>query len=245
MNMKKLLAMLLALCMVFGMTACTNKVEEDPTKKSEGVMTFDEYWAAAQYDNVVVETYVQGKESWWQDAAVVYTQDGNGAYFLYNLPCTQEQYDKLTVGTKIKVTGFKDAYSEMIEISPESFEIEEGSYVAAAADYTSIIANTDELAKHMGEFVTFKGMTVEAVNDAGDAFMYNWDGSGEEGSDVYFNLSINGQTYSFNVRSYLCGPETDVYKAAQALQVGQTVDVECFLYWYYGPQPRVTSIIVK
>ena len=244
--MKKLLALVLALCMVFAMTACTKKAEEDPNQKSEGVMTFDEYWAAAQYDQVVVETYVQGKESWWQDAAVVYTQDGTGAYFLYNLPCTQEQYDKLTVGTKIKVTGFKDAYSEMIEISPESFEIEEGSYVASPADYTSILANTDELAKHMGEYVTFKGLVVEPCEEVGGApFMYNWDGSGEEGSDVYFYVSLNGQKYSFNVRSYLCGPETEVYKAAQALEVGQTIDVECFLYWYYGPQPRVTNITVK
>ena len=246
--MKKLFALLLAACLVVGMTACSSNAakEEDINAKSEGVMTFDEYWNTAVDAPVTVETYVQAKESWWQDAAVVYTEDGNGAYFLYNLPCTQEEYDKLTPGTKIRVKGYKAEYSGMVEMSPGSFEIISGpSYVASPMDVTNIFITENELAKHMGQLVTVKGLVVEPANDAGDAFMYNWDGSGQEGSDVYFNLSLNGQVYSFNVRSYLCGPETEVYKAAQALQVGQTIDVECYLYWYNGPQPRVINITVK
>ena len=32
---------------------------------------------------VTVETYVQAKQSWWEDKATVYTQDKDGAYFVY------------------------------------------------------------------------------------------------------------------------------------------------------------------
>ena len=63
-------------------------------------------------------------------------------------------------------------------------------------------------------------MTVEAANDAGDAFLYKWDGSGTEGDDLYFNVSLDGNTYTFTVESYLCDKDSDVYKAVQNLKVG-------------------------
>ena len=91
-------------------------------------------------------------------------------------------------------------------------------------------------------------MTVEASKDADGndaAFLYNWDGSGEEGSDLYFNVSLNGQTYSFVVESYLCDNTTEVYAAVKNLKVGDVVDMEGFLYWYNGANPHITSITVK
>ncbi len=65
-------------------------------------------------------------------------------------------------------------------------------------------------------------MTVEPSTDADGnevAFLYNWDGSGQDGDDLYFNVSLNGETYSFVVESYLCDNTTDVYKAVKELQV--------------------------
>ncbi|MGN1127474.1 MAG: hypothetical protein ACI4T6_00805, partial [Candidatus Flemingiibacterium sp.] len=89
------------------------------------------------------------------------------------------------------------------------------------------------------------GMTVEASKDADGneaAYLYNWDGSGEKGNDLYFNVSLNGQTYTFTVESYLCGQDTDVYKAVEALKVGDKIDMEGFLYWYNGANPHITSV---
>lgn len=89
--------------------------------KSEGVMTYEEYMAADLDSEVVVETYVQAKQSWWEDKATVYTQDQDGAYFLYNMACSEEDYEKLTVGTKIKVTGYKSEWSGEVEIIDATF----------------------------------------------------------------------------------------------------------------------------
>ncbi len=216
--------------------------------KSEGVMTYDEYVAAALDSEVVIEAYVQAKQSWWEDQATVYAQDKDGAYFLYNMACSEEDYAKLTTGTKIKVTGFKAEWSGEVEIIDATFEIEDGNYVAAAEDVTSLLGS-DDLINHQNKFVTFKGMTVEAAgqDDAGNdvAFLYNWDGSGQEGDDLYFNVSLNGETYTFTVESYLCDSSTDVYKAVQGLNIGDTVDMEGFLYWYEGVNPHITSVTVK
>ncbi len=217
--------------------------EEAQAEKSEGVMTYEEYVAADVDTEVVVETYVQAKQSWWEDQATVYTQDEDGAYFLYNMACSEEDYEKLTPGTKIKVTGYKSEWSGEVEIIDAAFEIEDGNYVAEALDVTDLLG-TDDLINHQNELVSFKDMTVEDAGD-GAAFLYSWDGSGSDGDDLYFNVSSNGETYTFTVESYLCDNTTEVYNTVKNLNVGDTVDMEGFLYWYEGVNPHITSVTVK
>ena len=249
-KMKRLTALLLTFTLVFACVGCSSKNEsagEAADVKSEGVMTYEEYVAAALDSEVVVETYVQAKQSWWENKATVYTQDKDGAYFLYEMACSEEDYEKLTPGTKIKVTGYKSEWAGEVEIIDATFEIEEGNYVAPVTDATAWLG-TDDLIKHQNEFVAFKGMTVEASKDADGndvAFLYSWDGSGQDGDDLYFNASVNGQTYTFTVESYLCDKTTDVYAAVKALNIGDTIDMEGFLYWYEGVNPHITSVTTK
>lgn len=243
--MKKTIALTLTLALVLSLTACGKGGDGSADKKSEGVMTYAEYDAAALDSEVVIETYVQAKQSWWEDKATLYTQDKDGAYFVYNAVCSEADYAKLTPGTKIKVTGYKTEWSGEVEVAEgATIEILDGSYVAPVTDVTDLLG-TDELIKHQNKFVSFKGLTVEAADDNGAVFLYNWDGSGEEGSDLYFNVSKDGQTYTFTVESYLCGADTDVYQAVKNLNVGDTVDMEGYLYWYEGVNPHITSVTVK
>lgn len=219
---------------------------EAGSAKSEGVMTYEEYMAAELESEVVIETYVQAKQSWWEDKATLYTQDEDGAYFIYNVTCSEEDYAKLVPGTKIKVTGFKTEWSGEVEVAEGAdFEILEGSYIAPALDVTELLG-TDELIAHQNQFVAFKGMTVEAAGQDADgadvAYLYNWDGSGEDGNDLYFNVSLNGETYTFTVESYLCDNTTEVYEAVKNLQIGDVIDMEGFLYWYEGVNPHITSV---
>lgn len=241
--MKKFLVLSLSLALVLGFAGCGSKDNGDA--KSEGVMTYAEYDAAALDSQVVIEAYVQAKQSWWEDKATVYAQDKDGAYFLYNMACSEEDYKKLTQGTKIKVTGYKAEWSGEVEIIDAVFEIMDGNYVAPAMDVTSLLG-TEDLIKHQNKFVSFKGMTVEAAGKdaAGNdvAFLYNWDGSGEDGNDLYFNVSLNGNTYTFTVESYLCDNTTDVYAAVKNLKIGDKIDMEGFLYWYEGVNPHITSV---
>ncbi|NLZ36478.1 MAG: hypothetical protein GX897_03250 [Clostridiales bacterium] len=242
--MKKLIAVLMALVMLFAFSACGKDAAETPDVKGEGVMTYAEYIAAPLDSEVVVETYVQAKQSWWEDKATVYSQDKDGAYFLYNMACSQDDYAKLTQGTKIKVTGFKAEWAGEIEIIDATFEILEGNYIAPAFDITEILG-TDDLINHQNKFVSFKGMTVESIKDADGndvAFLYNWDGSGSDGDDLYFNASVNGNPYLFTVESYLCDNTTAVYSAVKNLNIGDKIDMEGFLYWYEGVNPHIISV---
>ena len=219
--------------------------ETKPDAEEAKVMTYEEYAAADLDTQVVVETYVQAKQSWWEDKATVYTQDKDGAYFLYNMACSEEDYALLVPGTKIKVTGYKAEWSGEVEIIDATFEIIDGeTFIAEPADVTALLG-TDDLIAHQNEFVSFKGMTVEASKDADGndvAYLYKWDGSGQDGDDLYFNVSKDGKTYTFTVESYLCDNTTDVYAAVKALNVGDVIDMEGFLYWYEGVNPHITSV---
>ena len=237
--MKRILSLILVAVLALACFSCGNA--DDPAKKSEGVMTYAEYDAAAIDSEVTIEAYVQAKQGYWekdgQGMATIYAQDLDGAYFIYDLNVTKEDYDKMVPGTKIKVKGYKATWAGEVEIIDASYEILDGSYIAEAKDITALLG-TDDLIKNQNMFVSFKGMTVEST------YLYKWDGSGQEGDDLYFNVSVNGNTYTFTVESYLCGADTDVYKAVKELKVGDKIDLEGFCYWYEGINPHITAVKV-
>ena len=277
--MKKTISMLLVLSMAGMLSGCAGKstettaadttaaesaaAAEETTEAAEStaaetteadgadgdVLNYEEYMAADLDTEVTIQAYVQAKQAWWEDQATVYAQDQDGAYFIYNAACSQEDYDLLVPGTKIQVTGYKSEWSGEVEIMDGTIQVLEGedTYVAEALDVTELLG-TDELIDHQNQFVSFTGMTVEAAgqdeNGNDVAFLYNWDGSGTEGDDLYFNASYNGETYTFTIESYLCDSSTEVYSAVKNLQIGQTIDMEGFLYWYEGVNPHITSVTV-
>ncbi|MBO4890537.1 MAG: hypothetical protein J5574_06045 [Lachnospiraceae bacterium] len=243
--MKKILAVAMVLTCALSLCACSGKGGAD--KKSEGVMTYEEYANAALDSEVTIEAYVQAHQSWWDGKITIYAADQDGAYFIYDMPCSEEDAAKLTPGTKLKVKGFKSEWSGEVEIIDATFEIEDGNYIAPAIDVTDQLGK-DELSASMNRFVSFKGLEVVASKDGNGneaPFLYNWDGSGEDGNDVYFNVSKDGQVYTFLVRAYLTGPDTEVYQKAKTLKIGDKIDCDGFLYWYEGPNPHITQITVK
>ncbi len=218
--------------------------------KGEGVMTYDQYMAAAVDDPVVIECFVQGKQSWWDNKATIYAADADGGYFIYNAECDEDTYAKLVDGQKIKVTGFKADFSGEIEVAEgATLELEDGNYIAQPVDVTSLLGS-DDLVNYQNQKVSFTGLTIEPSMDAHNnevAFLYNYDGSGAPGdnADLYFNVSHGKNTYTFTVESYLCDEKSDVYKTVTGLKIGDTVDLEGFLYWYEGANPHITSVTVK
>ena len=255
--MKRIFALMLVLCMALTvMVACNNSSDNaddttpagndavetttaadagntfDPAAKSEGVMTYADYDAAAMDAEVVIEAYVQATQSWWDNKITAYLQDPNGAYFCYEMACSEADAAKLTKGTKIKVTGYKGAWAGEIEIMDATFEfVESETWVAEAMDATALLG-TDDLIKHQNKLAAFKGMTIEKITYKNDA----------PGDDIYVDVSKDGKTYSFCVERYLTDPDTDVYKAFADLKAGDIVDIEGFIYWYEGINTHITAV---
>ena len=217
------------------------KAEEVVEAAAELAVIDHAAYAAADLDTeVLIETTVQATQSWWDDKITVYAQSEDGAYFIYNMKCSQEDAAKLVPGTKIKVKGFKAEWSGEVEITDATFEFIDGEgYKAEAADVTDLLGK-DELIAHQNELVAFKGMTVEAYDESGAAFAYK--NAENKTDDLYFKVSKDGVTYDFCVEFYLCGQDTEVYKAVEGLKVGDVIDAEGFLYWYEGVQPHIIKV---
>lgn len=277
--MRKVLCAILALCLAASMTACAgsgnSSTSESSTSESSAVeetssdvsaseeetsgtdaeatvMSYDEYMAAAVDDPVTIQAYVQAKQAYYaeQETATVYLQDQDGGYFAYDMKCSQEDYDAMTEGTCIQVSGYKAEWSGEVEIMDGQLDsiVEGDTFVADALDVTDLLG-TEDLQSHQNEKVSFTGLTVAPSTDANGneaAFLYNYDGSGTQGDDLYFNVTVGDseEVYTFTVESYLCDSSSEVYKAVEGLQVGQTIDAEGFLYWYEGVNPHITSVTV-
>ncbi len=254
--MKKILTLLLALTLVFAMTSCNGsggssylKMDEEQYNnvkiKSEGVMTYAEYAAAAVGDAVVIEAYVQATQGCWFDSddvndyvTTAYLADLDGAYFAYKMKCSQTDAEKLTPGTKIKVSGTKTAWAGEVEINwGSTFEFvgdEDDKYVAPALDVTSLLGK-DSLIKYQNQLVKFNEVTVVGIEYQG----------GERGKDIYLTVKYGETTATFCVESYLISPDSDVYKAVEDLVADDIITVEGYAYWYNGINTHVTKVTKK
>ena len=237
--MKKWIAVLLAVMTLVSLAACSNteekKEEKIPAPVVEGAMTYEEYMAAEVDTKVTVACCVQGHQSWWDNKITVYAADEKGAYFLYELACSEEDSKKLTPGTMIKVTGDKTVWEGEVEIMNGTFEFVDTkyTYIAPAVDLTDKMAS-DELIKFQNQLATFKGLTVKEVSF-----------KNEGGDDIYVTVTKDDKEYTFCVEIYLTGEDTEVYKTASALKAGDKVDITGYLYWYSTMNPHVTAIKVN
>ena len=253
--MKKIIAMLMVFAAVFALVSCT-PAENDVTGENEtdvvtdnventdepadteetAVMTYEQFASAELETPVTVETYIQAKQGWREKdgvgVATFYTQNEEGAYFIYEMPCSKEDYDeKLVTGAKIRVSGFKSAWAGEVEIIDATYEVLEGEYVAEPVDITDKLG-TEELINYQNMLASFKGMTVEKIE-------YK---NGEPGDDIYVTLGYNGESYNFCVEVYLTGTDSEVYQAVGALTEGDVVNVDGFVYWYEGINTHITSV---
>ncbi len=203
------------------------------------VMDHKAYADAAIDDIVCVETYVQATQSWWDNKITVYAQSKDGAYFIYNMTCSEEESKKLTAGAKIRVLGYKSEWAGEVEITDAVFTVLEGdTFVAEAEDHTDLLGK-DELIAHQNEKVLFKGLTVAAQDDGAP---FNYKNAENKTDDLYVRFTKGDLTMNFCVEFYLCGQDSEAYKAVEALQVGDVVDIEAYLYWYEGANAHIIKV---
>lgn len=237
--MRKLLSLILVLVAVFALVSCGQT--EDKTSddgKVEGALTYAEFVATADDMEVTIAGYVQGKQAWWDNKATVYLQDNDGGYFLYELTCTEEQYNTdLAIGNHIKVTGIKGSWAGMVEIlgqaegAEATYEVLEGNKVYAPKVQSSL--DNETLKALSSQKVAFTNLEVVKVELPTS-----------EGKDIYFDVTDGTTTLTFAIESYLTDSNTDVYKTVLNLKVGDKINCEGFMYVYNNAQLHTTSVAV-
>ena len=226
-------------------TSTDNSTSTSTTTSTSDALSYDEYVATADGEEVTISGYITGRTTWWNGAASFYLQDDNGGYYIYNLPCTQEAYtNDLTVSGGIEVTGIKGSWEGQMEILGSSAG-NEATYklTGKTKTYTEKKVETlEDLANYPNQKVT---IDVKVESDT----KYGWDGSGSAGAgqDLYFDVTLNTVTYSFVVEAYLENTQygSDLYTTVQGLKANDEITVSGFMYTYGLPQVQVYSVVKK
>ena len=223
-----------------GKTAAVPAQEELP---QETVSTYSDYLLSNGDQPVTIESYLQEKDAWNEGKTNIWLQDEEGAYYIYSLPCSLEEYEALDQGRKLRISGYKAEFSGQLQLTDAVFFLLDGTYLASPFDASAFLGS-DELYLHQNQRVRFRDLKIEPMFDGVSAFYYGWDNSGspEKQSDLYFTASNSGEMCTFLIKSSLRGTESEVYRAVQNLRIGDTVNLEGILSWYNGPQPLVTVI---
>lgn len=243
--MKKIIALVMVVATLCCALVGCSKV--DPNVKSEGVMSYAEYDAAALKSEVTIEGFIQAKQDYAAaySNTCLYLQDGEGGYYVYRIGCTQEEYDSFKIGSKIKITGTKDAWGGEVEvIDVTDFEIVgTDTWTALPTDVTSIIHKADEVIKHQNKLVLVKDFTVVSVEFA--------NGAAGDNNDIYLKVSKkdaddNVYTFSLTVEEALTDYQSDVYKTVSELKADDVIDLQGFLCWYSDAvDTHITSVTKK
>ncbi len=204
-------------------------------------ISYEEFIAAEAGSVVTIDTYVQLREEYDADMGSVslYAQDADGAYHVYYIYCTQEEYERMTPGTRVIIRGNRDEWGGEAQINGAQVEIMSGSYTPEPVDVTSFLG-TDALKEYQNFLVTVKGATIEDATGAGDAYF-----AYDDGENLLFYASVGGESYTFEVSSRYCYDRPEVYSAVEGMNVGDTVDITGYLCWYDGANPTVTGITVR
>ncbi len=253
--MKKLLTIMLSVLMVCGLVACSSSKEEaEPTTTTTPEATettasdfptakdtYETFMAADIDSEVEVLMYVQAHQGWWEDngqgVMTLYGMDNYGGYFVYNAKMDEATADSIEEGTLVKVTGTKTEWSGEVEIVDATVEVygDQEKAVMPANDVSDLMGDSEKLAAYMNQKVVINALEVVSVETK----------DSEYDPDLYITCMQGDVEVNLCVENYLTGPDTEVYMTAQALQEGDVIDVEGFLYWYEGANPHVTSITVE
>lgn len=127
---------------------------------------------------------------------------------------------------------------------------------AEASDLEDVteLLGTEELAKYKDQKVRFTGLHSVDIEDVGGdliRFLYNAEGTGDTGDDLYFCMVREGEVmeeghgHLFIVKADLCGPETETYQTIEELGEEAVVDMEGIISEVDGKiVPAITKITV-
>lgn len=212
------------------------------------LMTYEEFAAAPAGSPVTIESYVQVKNLYdgQLSAVTLYAQDEEGAYLICDLPVTEEEYENLELGQRIRVSGDKVEENGEIRIRNATGMKVEGNSFAEADDVADLLG-TDDLAAYTNRRVAFTGLKSVDTEDAGGdllRFFYGPDGNGDPGDDLYFSAEKDGKTYLFKVESDLCGPGTDVYEKVTYVEEDAVIELQGIIYPTEEGLPLITEMVI-
>lgn len=187
-------------------------------------------------------------------------------YYVYNYSCTLEQYNQLVVNanqntyTYVTITGTKASYAGMQEIIDATVTIGTGSnspvplLINTGFGASSNGVTLDNVQEQFigvlfnGTFKVKEYTTTDQNATVGESKAYGYKGDTPT-DDLYFILEdAYGNELSCCIEAYVDysvfgeSHKSTLYSQVMGLQIGDTINVSGFLYWWNGPNPHIFVI---
>ena len=261
--MKKLLALLLALVMVFALVACGAEEEETKTEKEETTTTPVETTEAATEETtaevteevtepeeeVTVMTFEEYMAAELETAVVIECAvQGNQSWW----------DNKITVYGADENGGY--FMYEMACSEEDAAKLTQGTWIRVTGvkkewegmteimdctfefiEKESYVAEATDVTELLGsdELVNKTALPVVFTGMTVEAVEFQ---NGEPGKDIYLTVKSGEETYNFCVESYLTAPDSEVYTVVSALEAGAVIDITAYVYWYQGLNPHIIGV---
>ena len=187
-------------------------------------LTWAEFAATEDDEPVVIKGVIGGIVETAKENDL-YLQDENGGYFVYKLAVNPSEQG-LKVGMTVRVSGIRDTYYGVYQISNPQVEILDATIKEVAPiDITQAFVDakdlkSESLTKYQSMFVTIKGATVLG-QDAGD--------------QTYFNFSLAGKKAYVRISSstsMLTEEGETTFENNVADHIGYSADITGFVSIY-------------
>ncbi len=209
------------------------KVSKADLEKSAGAMTYDEFLMAADGEPAVIEAYIQGVSVYSEEKGSfsAYLSDADGAYYIKGITSEKSEYDKLSAGTKVRVSGHRYTENGMPLMSDNSsMEMQQGYYMAPAENISSHLDDHEALSSMAGKKAFVKGITFAAF---------------DKESGTVHTVGPNGKVYSFTTAAEELSEGDALYQTLESISPNEPVEITCFVYLDPEPQLSIRGISVK
>lgn len=229
-------------------TTVTTTAPTTTTASEDAPLSYAEFMEAENDEQVTIQAVIQDRCTWYNNAASFYLADNDGGYYVYNMPCTAEQYEELVPGTEVKVTGAKAEWKGEVEISfatpteVAGWEIISTGKTLNTAKSVADISKTT-LDRYTNQLVAVEVEVIKAAYTNHEDFTL----APAAGVDVYFQVKdSNNNEATYVVEAYLEDTQygSDTYTAICDLSVGDHIKLEGFVYYWETPQLQVTSVTI-
>lgn len=242
-KIKSVTSTVLIITMLFACCSC----KANETTSTLSGLTMNDYRAIEDGEAVVLEGYVQDKESLREATyCSFYIQTNDGGAYVYEAAVGEQLYSDLKEGTHVRVSGTKVYWSGLPEIKNATVEIVgKDTFMAPYIE----IGGLKEPSVFLNARVQIENATVKVMS-SGKAVEHGFADQGKSGDSLYFCVSggsgNSAVTVNCIVDTNFVQSGSEIYTLAEGLTEGRSVSVSGVLSLSGDSYLiRITGITIK
>nr|WP_297704007.1 zinc-ribbon domain-containing protein [uncultured Butyrivibrio sp.] len=213
------------------------------------IHSYDDFDNAAVGSTVTVDAFVQDAFSWSSNGCSLYVANGNDAYYVSGLHCTESEFEQFkSPGMHISITGTKVDKNGDYQINDCMFTIVDDSrYSPAPTDVTNML-KLSSISDYKNHRICITEAIIEPNNYSNEPYYiadFNRSGGLVDtsnrmlGDDLGFKALVNGSECSFIIDTACTDSSSEPYKIVREFKIEDKINCTGYLLFDQDNNPVV------